>query len=91
MMSLLRRQFNLAGIIDPGYRFGQSGVRDLSGMHNYLGPDSGEFYLLWRQPCRLHLKILQATRLPPQIHFRQARWPLSSSPAVRTKRCSRHR
>jgi hypothetical protein len=29
MMSLLRRQFNLTGITDPGYRFGQSGVRDL--------------------------------------------------------------
>jgi hypothetical protein len=29
MMSLPRRQFNLTGITDPGYRFGQSGVRDL--------------------------------------------------------------
>ena len=34
----------------------------LSGTHNYLGPDSQEFYFLWRQPCRLRLKILQATR-----------------------------
>jgi hypothetical protein len=28
----------------------------LSGTHNYLGRDSQEFYFLWGQPCRLHLK-----------------------------------
>jgi hypothetical protein len=25
-------------------------------MHNYLVPDSREFYFRWRQPCRLHWK-----------------------------------
>ena len=40
-MNLLGRQFNLAGITDRGCRFGQSGVRDLSGTHNYLGPIPG--------------------------------------------------
>ena len=29
--------------------------------------NSREFYLLWRQSCRLPLRILQATRLPLQI------------------------
>jgi len=82
MMNLLGRQFNLAGITDHGCRFGQSGVRDLSGTQ-LSRSDLGEFYLLRRQPCRLHLKILQATRLRLQIYFRQARWLLFSSPAVR--------
>jgi hypothetical protein len=54
MMSLPRRQFNLTGITDPGYRFGQSGMRDLTSERITISfpiPGNPVFCA-----CRLHLK-----------------------------------
>jgi hypothetical protein len=48
MMSLPRRQFNLIGITDPVYRFGNLAGAIRGGTHSYLRRDSREFYFLWR-------------------------------------------